>query len=182
MTVPRSTEKIAKTINGKSIRLEKNDLTSLPVDAVVFYAREDLALGAGFGTAIHSRGGAAIKQELGRIGSVGMGEAVVTTAGNLPARYLIHACGPKFHEPDLEGKLRNCMASALAAAEAHGVKRVAFPPMGAGFYGIPLDLCATVMVEVAAQFLHQESTLEEVVICVIDDRELRAFKPKLEAL
>ncbi len=182
MTAAPSTDKIVKAINGKNIRLERNDLTALPVDAVVFYAREDLALGSGFGTALQTRGGAAIKQELDRIGSVAMGEAVVTGAGNMSARYVIHACGPKFHEPDLEGKLRKCMASALAAAESHGVRRVAFPPMGAGFYGVPLDLCATVMLDVAAGVLRRDSALEEIVICVIDDRELRAFRPKLEAL
>ena len=73
-----SVQPVVKTINGKLLRLEKGDLTALPVDAFVFYAREDLKLGSGFGTAIESRGGGAVKKELEGIGHIGMGEAIIT--------------------------------------------------------------------------------------------------------
>ena len=177
-----STQLLEATVNGKLIRLPKGDLTALPVDAVVFYARQDLQLGGGFGSAIQSRGGAAIKQELEKIGSVEMGGAVITSAGNMHARHIIHACGPKFQEPDREKKLRKCMQSALEQASAAKLKSVAFPPMGAGFYGVPLDLTARVMLEVVRQFLESPSSIEEVIICVMDDRELRAFRPQFEAM
>ncbi len=148
---------------------------------MVFYAREDLQLGAGFGGAIRSRGGQTIQQELDRIGHLAVGEAVVTSAGTLRARHLIHACGPKFHEANLPAKLRKCMDSALQAAADLGSKRVAFPPMGAGFYGVPLATSASVMVDALREFLRRDSSLEEAIICVCDRREFEAFRPKLEA-
>jgi len=151
------------------------------VDAVVFYAREDLQLGAGFGSAIQTRGGATIKQELEKIGRVEVGGAVITGAGSLKARHVIHACGPKFQEPDREKKLRKCIQSALEQASAAKLKTVAFPPMGAGFYGVPLDLTAKVMLEVVHRFLATQSSIEAVIICVVDDREFKAFRPQLEA-
>jgi O-acetyl-ADP-ribose deacetylase (regulator of RNase III) len=164
------------------IRLQKGDLTALPVDAVVFYARQDLQLGAGFGSAIQSRGGAAIVKELEKIGSVAMGEAVITSGGNLKARHIIHACGPKFQEPDREKKLRKCMQSAFEQASAAQLKTVAFPPMGAGFYSVPLDLTVKVMLDEVQQFLKTPSSIGQVIICVFDDREFKAFRPQLEAL
>lgn len=151
------------------------------MDGLVFYAREDLNLGSGFGTAIEARGGAPVKEALQRIGRLGMGEAVVTPAGNLKSRHIIHACGPKFQEPDIEPKLRKCVQAALDAANSAGMKTVAFPPMGAGFYGVPLDLCVRVMLEVIKQTLTKPGTVECVTICVLDDREFKAFQSKLQA-
>jgi O-acetyl-ADP-ribose deacetylase (regulator of RNase III) len=171
-----------KTLKQTVIRLQAGDLTALEVDAFVFYARENLEIGSGFGTAIQVRGGDSIKKELQAIGRIGMGESVITSAGNMAAKHIIHTCGPKFHEPDLERKLRESMLSALQCAAQNGLKTVAFPAMGAGFYGIPLDLCATVMLEVIKDFLQGETSLEEVIICVVDDREFKAFQDKFERL
>src|SRR5271165_5614120 len=103
-----------KTVHGAVVRLQQDDLTALAVDAFVYYAREDLALGSGFGAAIQSRGGDTIKKELAAIGGVRMGGAVMTAAGNLKARHIIHACGPKFQEANLEEKLRACVSAALS--------------------------------------------------------------------
>lgn len=169
-------------MNRTLVVLQKGDLTALPVDAVVFYAKEDLELGSGFGAAIQTRSGDAVRKELERIGRVRMGEAVITTAGQMNARYIIHACGPKFQEEGMEGKLRNCMLSALKLADEKALKTVAFPPMGAGFYGVPLDLCATVMIEAIGNFLRSGTSLEEVVVCVIDGHEFNAFRTKVEQL
>ncbi len=154
----------------------------LATDAVVFYARQDLQLGSGFGTAIASRGGAAIGKELEAVGHLEMGEATLTGAGTLKTQHLIHACGPKFHEPQVEAKLHKCMQSALAVADKAGLKTLAFPPMGTGFYGVPLELSAKVMLEAIRQFLERPTSLTEVTICVLDDREFRAFQPRVAAL
>jgi O-acetyl-ADP-ribose deacetylase (regulator of RNase III) len=167
--------------NGKTIRLEKGDLLAAPVDAIVFYAREDLQLGSGFGSAIMARGGVAIQKELDVIGHIAMGEAVVTSAGSMTALNIIHACGPKFQEADMESKLRKCLSSSLEAAAAKGCKTIAFPPMGAGFYGVPLALCAKLMLEVIFGFLAQPSSLDEVVLYALDDREFRAFEAQMPA-
>ncbi len=171
-----------KNLNGTVLRLQQGDLTALPVDAFVFYARETLELGSGYGTAIQVRGGDAIKKALQAVGRIGMGESIITTAGNLAAKHIIHSCGPKFHEPDLEQKLRQCMLSALQCAAQNGIKKIAFPAMGAGFYGVPLDLCASVMIGVIKDFIRGGTSLEEVVICVVDRREFTAFQGEFEKL
>lgn len=153
----------------------------MPVDAFVFYAREDLKLGSGFGTAIESRGGGAVKKELETLAYLGMSEAKITSAGTMQAKHIIHACGPKFQEAGVEPKLRKCIESALEAASKASLQTVAFPTMGTGFYGVPLDLCAKVMLEVIGKFLAQQSSVREVIICVLDNREFKAFQSKLQA-
>jgi len=173
---------VERTVNRTVVRLERGDLTALEVDAFVFYAREDLALGSGFGTAIQVRGGDSIKKELEKLGRLGVGEAVATGAGSLNAKFIIHACGPKFQEPDTESKLRQTMRSALRVAEEKAVKSLAFPPMGAGFYGVPLADCARVMVESIRTHLQGQTALEQVILCVMDQREFDAFKDKVGAL
>ena len=164
-----------KKINRSVIRLVKDDLTAMEVDAFVLYAREDLDLGSGYGNAIQQRSGVAVKKELEAIGSVEMGDAVITGAGALKAKHIIHSCGPKFFEPDLEAKLRKCMQSALQVANEAKLKTVAFPPMGYGFYGVPMDLCGKVMLEEISSFLEGDTTLEEVIVCVVDKRDFDGF-------
>jgi len=173
---------LEKPLHGARVRLEQGDLTALPVDALVFYAREDLALGSGFGTAIQSRGGDTIKKELAAIGAVKMGQAVMTGAGNLAARHIIHACGPKFQEPQVEEKLRASVSAALAIAHEAGLRSIAFPAMGAGFYGVPLDLCARVMLDAIDLALFGGVAPPEIIICVRDGREFAAFQKRMEEL
>ena len=175
-------EPIEKKVGNTVIRLQHGDQTALPVDAIVFYAREDLQLGSGYGTAIQGRGGASIQKELDEIGSIKMGEAVATSAGNMNTKHIIHACGPKFQESDIENKLRECMRNSLKTAGKTGAKTLAFPPMGSGFYGIPLDLSADVMFESIKAFAQDNNSLDEVIICVIDYRDYVPFKKKMESL
>jgi O-acetyl-ADP-ribose deacetylase len=107
-----------------------------------------------------------------------MGEAVMTSAGKMNAKHIIHACGPKFQEPETDRKLRACILAALQCAEKNGLKTIAFPPMGSGFYGVPLDLCAAIMIEVIQSSIQNGTALKEVSICVIDKREFAAFQKK----
>ena len=175
-------EPIEKKINKTVIKLQHGDLTALEVDAWVFYAREDLQIGSGYGTAIASRGGVAVRKELEEIGSIGMGEAVITGAGEMAAKYIIHACGPKFQEADTEKKLRDCMGASLGVVNENGLKTLAYPPMGAGFYGVPLDMCATVMLQTLRAFAEADISLEQIIICVIDYRDYVPFKKQMELI
>lgn len=175
-------EPVAVKLTKTVVKLIKDDLTALPVDAFIYYAREDLALGSGYGTAIQQRGGPSIKQELNALGGVEMGRAVITGAGAMKAKHIIHACGPKFHEPELKRKLQQCVRSALEVADANGLGSIAFPPLGAGFYGVPIDLCATVMRDVIADYVRSGTSLNQIIICVIDTRDFEAFRGKLAAL
>jgi O-acetyl-ADP-ribose deacetylase (regulator of RNase III) len=171
-----------KKINATTLRVTKGDITQLDVDAFVYYAQEDLKLGTGFGGAIAVRGGPTIQEELDKIGKLPTGEVAVTGAGELKAAHIIHAVGPRFQETDVPGKLRATMASALRAAEQRGARRLAFPAMGCGFYGVPLDLSAAVMLETLQEHVKGGSGLQEVIICVVDNRELAPFARRLEAL
>ena len=171
---------VEKKVNQTVIRLRQGELCALEVDAFVFYARENLVLGSGYGTAIQMRGGLAVKKELEKIGSVKMGEAVITGGGGLPAKHIIHACGPKFQEADVEAKLRRCLQSALQTANDNQIKTLAFPPMGTGFYGVPLELSAKVMFETIKTHCEGQTSLEEVIICVNDFRDYVPFKDKMQ--
>jgi O-acetyl-ADP-ribose deacetylase (regulator of RNase III) len=162
------------------VRLIKGDITDLDVDAFVFYAQPDLTLGSGFGGAIAVRGGASIQKELAKLAPVAPGEAVVSSAGKLKARHIIHAVGPKFQEEGTEGKLRTTVLNSLKRAEEADVERVAFPAMGAGYYGVPPALCARVMLEVIDYHLQSPTRLKEIVICVLDTNQYNAFKGQLE--
>ena len=161
------------------IEILRTDLTELDIDAIVYYARPDLELGSGFGTAISIRGGPSIKEELDGKGPVETGEVVVTSAGKLKSRHIIHAVGPRFLEPDLEQKLRKTVLNCLEAAEKAGARSIGFPPMGTGFYGIPLDLSARVMIEAIEAYIEDNHQLERIAICVLDSRELEPFKQQV---
>lgn len=169
------------TVRDSVVRLVKGDITELDVGAFVFYARHDLALGAGFGGMIGVRGGASIQKELNAMAPIADLEAVVSGAGKLPAEYIIHAVGPRFREDDIEAKLLATMENCLRRAEEKGVKTLAFPAMGAGYYGIPAPVSATVMLAALETHLRGETGLEEVTICVLDSPQFKAFEAALAA-
>ncbi|MEW5995207.1 MAG: macro domain-containing protein [Candidatus Zixiibacteriota bacterium] len=169
-------------IGAKTMRLIKGDLTALEVDAFVYYARHDLQLGSGFGTAISVRGGLGIQEELKQFGALETTQAVVSSAGELNASYIVHAVGPRFQEEDMERKLRATVLNTLKRAEEKDIRAIAFPPMGTGFYGVPLTICAEVMVETIAEYLNGNTKIEEVIICLLDNREYQPFRDCLAAL
>ena len=168
-----------RRLGDRTLRLLKTDLTELDVDAFVFYAQHDLVLGAGFGNMITVRGGPTIQKELKGHEPVQTCDVVLSDAGELKARHIIHAVGPRFREPHTEDKLRLTMRNVLDLAREKGVKTLAFPPMGTGFYGIPLDLSARVMCEEIERCLAGDTTLEEVSICVMDKREWTPFHERI---
>ena len=180
--VTAAPETVEVKVEHTQVALVRADITGLEVDAFVYYARPDLVLGSGFGTAIAARGGPTIQKELEGQGPIATGEAVVSGAGKLKAQYIVHAVGPRFNEEDTEGKLRRTVQSALRAAEQTGCQRIALPPMGAGFYMVPLDLCARVMTEEIRNCVEQGTSLAEIVICVADRREYEAFEPLVARL
>jgi O-acetyl-ADP-ribose deacetylase len=169
-------------IKESTVNLIKGDLTQLDVEAIVFYAKPDLALGSGYGNAISTRGGPSIKEELTKIGGAKVEESVVTGAGALNARYIIHAVGPAFQEENTAKKLRNTIANALKTAESKGITQVAFPIMGAGFYGVPYDVSIGIMYECIKSHLSNNSQIKELIICANDNRELKLLASKASNL
>jgi len=170
------------TIKGTTLTLQRADITDLEVEAFVYYARSDLQLGAGFGNAIAVRGGPTIKKELDTIGRREVGSAVVTSAGGLKSKYIVHAVGPTFQEEDTEKKLQLTLVAALKAAQEKGIQQIALPPMGAGFYGIPLPQCAEIMIKTLQEYLKGDSTLKEIWLVANDQHEFRQFKSQFDKL
>ena len=172
-----------KKVNESTIRLIKGDITDIVVEAFVFYARPDLKLGTGFGNAISVRGGPSIQKELDELPTpVEIGEAVVSDAGKLKAKYIVHAVGPAFQEEDTEEKLRNTVTGALKQAEQKGIQQLAVPLMGAGFYGVPMDVSARITMGSIKEHLEGETGLKEVVVVALDNRELKPFKTQFETI
>lgn len=176
------TERPGPRTVGGVVRLVKGDITELDVDAFVYYARPDLALGSGIGGAIAVRGGPAVQKELTALGPAAPGDVVVTGGGKLKARHVLHAVGPRFQEADTEGKLRATIQLCLRRADELELKRVAFPLMGAGFYGVPAPLSSRVMLEAFREHLASGSVLEEILVCVLDTPQLEAFQAGLKVL
>ena len=172
-----------RTVNGKVIRLIQGDLTELAVDAIVNAANVHLVLGGGVAGAIRSKGGPSIQQECDRIGGTTVGQAVVTGGGNLKARYVIHAVGPSYGEGNEDEKLRNATLNSLKRATEKGMSSIAFPAISTGIFGFPKDRCADIMLTTVRDYLDTEETsLNEVILCLWSKEDLDLFAGTLEAL
>lgn len=172
---------VERRIGNKVIRLVRGDITDLEVEAFAFDITPDCQLGSGYGGAIAQRGGKSIQEELNAIGSLPPGEAVVTGAGKMKASYIIHTNGPKFREQKTAEKLTQATMSVLRRADEKGITELALPPIGTGLYQVPLDLCASVMVDAVAEHLQDDQTSLEVVSFVaLDSRELGPLQAKIE--
>jgi len=168
---------------GKKIILTQGDITELSTDAIVNAANEDLILGGGVAGAIRKKGGPSIQEECNKIGRTNVGEAVVTGAGNLKAKYVIHAVGPRYGEGNEDEKLRNATWNSLLRATEKGCKSIAFPAISTGIFGFPKDRCASIMLKTAQEFLkQQETSLEEVVFCLYSKEDLEIFEKTLEGM
>jgi O-acetyl-ADP-ribose deacetylase (regulator of RNase III) len=167
-------------IGDKVLRLVRGDITEMEVEAFVFDITSDCKLGSGYGGAIAQRAGKAVQKELDEIGSLATGEAVITGAGKMDNKHIIHVNGPKFHEPETEAKLRRAVDAALKRAAETGIKQLAFPPIGTGLYQVPLDLCAKVLIGAVIEHLKGETTLDEVLFVALDTREYTPFESVLE--
>jgi O-acetyl-ADP-ribose deacetylase (regulator of RNase III) len=167
-------------VKRTKVRLLRDDITDLDIECFVFHARPDLKLGSGFGTAISVRGGPSIQDELNQVGPRKVTEVVTSSAGELKADWIIHAVAPTFQEPDTGGKLSTTVLNVLEEADRRKFKRLAFPALGVGFYGIPLDVCADIMISTITEYLEQTSSgLDEIILCMLDNRELIPFQQRL---
>lgn len=158
------------------ITIRQGDITEARVDAIVNAANNDLKLGGGVAGAIRTKGGPWIQQECDKLGPVEIGEAAITTGGNLTARYVIHAAsmrlGGRTTEPSLRQATRNC----LLRAKEKGLESIAFPAIGTGIAGFPLDRCAEIMGAEVRDHLKGETPLKRVEFVLFDKPSLYVFQ------
>ncbi len=166
------------------IKLLLGDITKIRVDAIVNAANSSLLGGGGVDGAIHRAGGRAILDECRKIverqGGCPTGEAVITTAGNMPARFVIHTVGPVWHGGmnNEDQLLANAYSNSLRLAVDNGVKTIAFPNISTGVYGFPKEKAANIAIEAVRKFLKNDKSLHEVVF-VCFDRENHAIYERL---
>ena len=171
-----------KKINQSTIRLIQGDITDIEVEAFVFYARPELKLGSGFGNAIAVRGGPTIQKALDELETpVEIGTAVVTEAGKMKAKYIVHAVGPVWHggtQGESE-QLAGCYDHSLQLALDNGLASIAFPAISTGIFGYPLDAATEVAVATVRDFLDKNSAIERVVFCVFGAEAEDAYRRAL---
>lgn len=157
------------------IRITKGDITKIAVDAIVNAANTSLLGGGGVDGAIHRAGGKEILDDCRRIvakqGGCKVGEAVITSAGKLPAKFVIHTVGPVWNggNKNEEDKLKNCYKNSLQLAVNNDCKTIAFPSISTGIYHFPKDKAAVIAIETIADFLSENDSIEKVILVCFDE-------------
>jgi O-acetyl-ADP-ribose deacetylase (regulator of RNase III) len=170
-----------KTFENK-IEVIKGDITKVHVDAIVNAANSSLLGGGGVDGAIHRAGGKSIleacKKIIAKQGKCKTGEAVITTAGNLPARFVIHTVGPIWHggKNNEEEQLANCYKNSLQIAIDNDCKTIAFPNISTGVYGFPKDKAAYISVNTVGQYLSASDKIEKVIFVCFDEENFQWIK------
>ncbi len=166
----------------EKISLRQGDITDADVEAVVNAANTYLQLGAGVAGAIRRKGGPTIQQECDVIGPISLGEAATTSGGQLKARYVIHAASMHLGGLTTEGSLRDATVHSLKRATEKRLTSLAFPALGTGIAGFPLDRCAQIMLEEVRIHLAGQTTLQQVLFVLFDDAALKVFQRTLTAM
>lgn len=166
------------------IELIKSDITKIEADAIVNAANSSLLGGGGVDGAIHRAGGVEILEECKEIrnrqGKCKTGEAVVTTGGNLPSKYVIHTVGPVWNDDEERccGLLSNCYINSLKLAESLGIKTIAFPNISTGIYRFPKELAAKIAVNAVKNF--QPETIEKAIFVCFDDENEMIYRKLID--
>jgi O-acetyl-ADP-ribose deacetylase (regulator of RNase III) len=158
------------------ISIVEGDVTAQSVDAIVNAANSDLVLGAGVAGAIRERGGPSIQAECDAIGPVAVGDAALTGAGKLPARFVIHAASMPPGGSASEESVRSSLRRSLELAREKGCRSIAIPAVGAGIAGFPVQRCAEILIEEARAHLAGETTLEEIRFVLFGEPTFRIFE------
>jgi O-acetyl-ADP-ribose deacetylase len=162
---------------NEHIVIQQGDITEMDVDAIVNAANNDLILGAGVAGSIRRKGGESIQKECNEIGSIPVGYAVITGGGNLKARYVIHAASMGLGDmPTTAKSLRTSTAHSLRLGAERKLKTIAFPAVGTGVSGFPMQECAEIMLTEAVQHLKGETSLETVYFVLFDKPARNTFQ------
>ena len=176
--------KAEKKLKNKVIRLVKGDIAERNVDVIVNAANSHLKHGGGVAGAIVRKGGRIIQEESDKIGFVPVGSAVITTAGRLPCKAVIHAVGPMMGEGHEDNKLKDAIQSSLSIASKKGFKSISMPAISSGIFGFPKDRCAKILIGESIRFLKEnpDTCIETVEFCIFDDETLIHFQKEFDSI
>jgi len=167
------------------IEVIRGDITKLKVDAIVNAANSSLMGGGGVDGAIHRAGGPAILEECKKIvarqGGCRTGEAVITTAGDLPAKYVIHTVGPVWNggRHKERERLADCYGNSLRLAAEHNCKTIAFPNISTGVYRFPKEEAAAIAVDSIRKFVSQNNSVEKIILVCFDEENYRLIQSRV---
>ena len=173
--------------NGKTIRLVRGDITERNLDVIVNPANSYLKHAGGVAAAIVRKGGPVIQEESDKIRYVPVGTAVITTAGRLPCKAVIHTVGPRMGEGSEDKKLRKAIKSVLALAQETGFKSISIPAISTGIFGYPKDKCAKILLEESMNYFAKNkdtssspNTIDTIEFSLIDSETLDYFKDEIK--
>ncbi|HZX11429.1 MAG TPA: macro domain-containing protein [Acidobacteriota bacterium] len=164
----------------KALKLIEGNIALVDAEAVVNAANKSLILGGGVAGAIRSFGGPSIQEECNSIGPIEVGEAVITGAGKLKAKYVIHAAGPVYGEGNEDEKLRKATRNSLEIAEKKKLKNIAFPAISAGIFRFPIKRCSEIMIKTCLDFLKKHDYPKEIIFCLYGDKSFSVFEETLD--
>lgn len=173
--------------NQTKLKLIRGDITERNVDAIVNAANSYLSHGGGVAAAIVKKGGRIIQDESDKIGYLPVGNAVITTAGKLACKAIIHVVGPRNGETKENEKLSLAINNALTLAQQNGFKSISIPAISTGIFGFPKDKCAKILVEESIKFVKDNKlasgrALELIEFCIYDEETLEQFKLVFNAI
>lgn len=158
------------------IVFQQGDLTEMDVDAIVNAANNDLQLGGGVAGAIRRKGGESIQRECDAIGSIPVGGAAITSGGKLKAPHVIHAASMELGGQTTARALRSSTAHSLRVAAEKGLATIAFPAVGTGIAGFPMQECAEIMLREVVEYLKRPTSLKAVYFVLFDKQALEVFE------
>ncbi len=173
---------IAWKTKDKILKLIEGNLASIDSEAIVNAANKSLILGGGVAGAIRSFGGPSIQEECNSIGPIEVGEAVITGAGKLKAKYVIHAAGPVYGEGNEDEKLKRATLNSLEIAEKKKIKSIAFPAISTGIFRFPIKRCSEIMIKTCIDFLKKHEYPKEIILCLYGEKSFSVFESTFDSI
>lgn len=178
-----------KKIHSTNIVILRGDITEECVDVIVNAANRFLAGGGGVDGAIHEAGGPAIMAECEIIsktrGVVPTGEVAITTAGDLPAKYVIHAVGPVWNKnqpEECDKLLQNAYLNSLIIAEKYGLSTISFPAISTGIYGFPIERATPLVFNVLNEYLKEKNCFKEIRFVLFSSKDFEVYNNAFDAM